>query len=132
MHCFFLTLITVFYMFSTMYPYLSVLFFLFCFYFHLLFLIFLATRHILQFTIFDSISLQPARIITEIRKYFIVHDKRKNVALIITKSNALILIIFGIKYDYFLPSHHLNFFLAFVRAKRFFRYHILVNILLIV
>ena len=86
----------------------------------------------MQFTIFDSISLQPARNIKEIQKYFIVHDKRKNVALIITKSNALILIIFGIKYDYFLPSHQLNFFLAFVQAKRFFSYQILVNILLIV
>ena len=48
-----------------------------CFYFHLLFLTLLATRHILQFTIFDSISLQLARNIMEIKKYFILHDERK-------------------------------------------------------
>ena len=38
---------------------------------------------------FDLISLQPARNITEIKKYFIVHDERKSVTLIITKPNAL-------------------------------------------
>ena len=37
------------------------------FYFYLLFHSLLATRHILQLTMFDSISLQPARNITEIR-----------------------------------------------------------------
>ena len=38
-----------------------------CFYFRLLFHSFLARRHILQFTMFDSNSLQPARDISEIK-----------------------------------------------------------------
>ena len=37
------------------------------FYFHLLFPSLFTTKHIVQFTMFDSISLQPARNITEIR-----------------------------------------------------------------
>ena len=45
-------------MFSAIYPYLSLLFSALCFYF-------------LQFTIFDSISLQPAGNIIEIKKNFI-------------------------------------------------------------
>ena len=65
-------------------------FLIFCSYFHLLFLALLATRHILEFTMFDSISLQPARNVAEIKKYFIVHDKRKSVALIITDTKTLI------------------------------------------
>ena len=36
-----------------------------CFYFHLLFHSLFATRHILQFTMFDSISFQPVSNITE-------------------------------------------------------------------
>ena len=47
------------------------------FYFHVFLLTRLATRHILQFTMFDSISLQRARNITEIKKYFILHDEKK-------------------------------------------------------
>ena len=39
-------------------------FLIFCFYFHYLFLTLIATRHILQFTMFDLISLQPAHNIT--------------------------------------------------------------------
>ena len=62
-----------------------------CSYFHLLFLTLLATTHILQFAMFDSVSIQPARNIMEIRKkHFIVHDERKRVALITTKTNTLI------------------------------------------
>ena len=34
-------------------------------------------------------KLQPVRNITEIKKYFIVHDERKSVALIITKPDSL-------------------------------------------
>ena len=58
-------------------------------YFDLLFLTHLATRHILQFTMFDSISLQPARNIMDIKKYFIVHHERKDIALIITKNQSM-------------------------------------------
>ena len=44
-------------------------FLILCFYFHLLFHALLTTRHILQFTLLDSISLQPVRNITEIKKH---------------------------------------------------------------
>ena len=72
------------------YIYICLYYFLIlCSYFHL-FLAPLATRHILQFTMFDSISLQPARNITEIKKHFIVHDERKSIMLIITQTNILI------------------------------------------
>ena len=58
-------------------PYIHICFFYFfilCFYFHLLSLVRLSTKHILQFTMFDTISLQPARNITEMKKYFIVYN----------------------------------------------------------
>ena len=53
-------------MFSTIYPDLSLLFSHFVFLFSPSFSSLLAMRHILQFTMFDSISLQPARNNTEI------------------------------------------------------------------
>ena len=59
-NCFFIQLV----------PYIPICFSYFlilCFYFHLLFHSLLATRHILQFTMFDSILLQPGRNILEIR-----------------------------------------------------------------
>ena len=59
-HCFFLTLINVFFI---HFYYFLIL----CSYFHLLFLALLTTRHILQFTMFDTISLKPARNVTEIK-----------------------------------------------------------------
>ena len=59
-----------------------------CSYFYHIFLALLATRRILQFTMFDSILLEPARNSTEIKKrHFIIHHKRKSVAFIITKTN---------------------------------------------
>ena len=83
-----------FYMFSTIYPYLSLPLFILCLYFRLslpsrFFLTLLAVRRILQFTMFDS--LQPSGNIAEIKHTsYIRHDERKGVALIITNSNALI------------------------------------------
>ena len=65
-------------------------FLILCSYFYLLFLTVLFLRHILQFTMFDSISSQPGRNITEIKKHFMAHDERKSVALVITKTNTLI------------------------------------------
>ena len=59
-NCFFICLV----------PYILICLYYFLilfFYFHLHFPSLLATRHILQFTMFDSISFQPARNITEIR-----------------------------------------------------------------
>ena len=51
------------------YMYIFLYYFLIlCSYFHLLFLTPLVTRHILLFSMFDSVSLQPARNIMEIRK----------------------------------------------------------------
>ena len=58
-----------------------------CSYFYHIFLALLATRRILQFTMFDSILLEPARNSTEIKRHFIIHHKRKSVAFIITKTN---------------------------------------------
>ena len=65
--CFFLTLM----LFCMFRPYIHICLYYFlilCSYFHVPFLTLLATRHILLLTIFDSISLQPARNTTELRK----------------------------------------------------------------
>ena len=75
-----------FYMLSTLHPYLFLPFSHFVFRFSLFFLTLLSTRHILEFTMFDSISSQPARNIAEINKYYIVHGERKSIELIITKT----------------------------------------------
>ena len=59
-NCFFICLV----------PYIPICIYYFlilCFYFHLLLPSLLTTRYILQFTMYDSISLQPAHNITEIR-----------------------------------------------------------------
>ena len=68
LHCFFLTLITL--LFICIIPCIHICFYyslILCFYFHLLFLNLLATKHILQVTMFHIISLETARNITEIR-----------------------------------------------------------------
>ena len=65
------------YMLSTIQPYLSLLFLILCSYFHLLFLTLLATRYILLFTMFDSISLQPARNVTELTKTLYSSRRKK-------------------------------------------------------
>ena len=64
-------------MLSTIHPYLSLLFLILCSYFHLLFLTLLATRYILLFTMFDSISLQPARNVTELTKTLYSSRRKK-------------------------------------------------------
>ena len=64
-------------MLSTIQPYLSLLFLILCSYFHLLFLTLLATRYILLFTMFDSISLQPARNVTELTKTLYSSRRKK-------------------------------------------------------
>ena len=70
-HCYFLILINAFHMFSNICLYY---FLILCSYFHL-FLTLLATRHILKFTMFDFISLQTPRNITEIKKT--LHSPRR-------------------------------------------------------
>ena len=64
-------------------------------------------RHILQFKMFDSISYQLARNIT---------DKRKSVGLIIIITKCSNIIIFGTKYELFLPPYQLTFLLVFGQA----------------
>ena len=67
-HHFFLTLINIF--FISLVPSIHICLYYFlilCSYFHSLFLTILSTRHILQFKMFDLISLQPAQSITEIK-----------------------------------------------------------------
>ena len=67
LHCFFLSLITVF---SCLVRHIHICLYYFlvlCFRFHLLFHAFLVTRRILQFTMLDPISLQHVRNITEIK-----------------------------------------------------------------
>ena len=70
-NCFFIYLVT--------YTHICIYYFLIlclCF-FHLLLLTPLATRHILQLAMFDSISLQPARNITEVKILYSPRQKKK-------------------------------------------------------
>ena len=70
-------------------------FLILCSYFHLLFLTPLAMRHILQFTMFDSISLQPACNITEIKKAPLVHDEKKKYRVNYNQNKHSNIIMFG-------------------------------------
>ena len=76
-------------------PYIPICFYYFlilCFCFHLLFHSLLATRHILQFTMIDSTSLQPlepARNISEMRNTS-SHSTKKNYSVNHNQPNALI------------------------------------------
>ena len=118
--CFFISLV----------PYIHIYLYYFlilCSYFHPLFLTLLATRHILQFTIFDSISLQPARNITEITLH---SSQRKKMFRVNYNQNNYSNLISGSKYELFLPPYQITFFLAFGQAKIFFSYRILMNILI--
>ena len=75
LHSFFLTLI---FFLICLVPYIHICFqyfLLLCFYFHLVSLALFATRHILQFTMFDSISQQALRNTTKIKK--ILHSSRR-------------------------------------------------------
>ena len=89
--------------FTSLVPYIHIrlyYFLILCSYFHPLFLTLLATRHILQFTIFDSISLQPARIITEITLH---SPRRKKKGGVNYNQNNYSNLIFGLNYELFLP-----------------------------
>ena len=93
-------------------------YFLILCYFHLPFLTLLATRHILQFIMFDSISLKTARNIMEIKNIYYNQNKYCNT------------MIFGTKYELLLSTYRITFFLAFGLAKICFSHHILMNILI--
>ena len=111
-------------------PYIHIYLYYFlilCSYFHPLLLTLLVTRHILQFTIFDSISLQPARNITEITLH---SPRRKKKCRVNYNQNNYSNLIFGLNYELFLPLYQITFFLRFGQAKIFFSYHILMNILI--
>ena len=124
-HSFFLTLINVFYIFSTIHSYLSLLFSHFVFLFSPSFPY--SPQDILQFTIFDSISLQPARNITEITLH---SPQRKTKCRINYNQNNYSNLISGSRYELFFPPYQLTFFLPFGQAEIFFSYHILSNILI--
>ena len=116
--------------FISLVPYIHICLYYFlilCSYFHPLFLTLLATRHILQFTIFDSISLQPARNITEITLH---SPQRKTKCRINYNQNNYSNLISGSRYELFFPPYQLTFFLPFGQAEIFFSYHILSNILI--
>ena len=115
-------------MFSTIYPYLLQLFSHFVFLFCFLFLTLLARRHILQFIMFNLFSLHPARNITKIDKYFILHDKKK-CRVNYNQLKCFHIMTFSTKYEFFLPTNQLTVFLTFGQAKIFFSYDILMNII---
>ena len=110
-----------FYIFSTIHSYLS----LRLSHFHSLFLTLLATRHILQFATFDSISFQPAR---NIKKITVHSPRRKKKCRVKDNQNNDSNLIFGLRYELFRPPYQITFFLAFGQAKIFFSYRILMNI----
>ena len=111
-HYFFLTLINDFiYIFSTIHPYLSQLFPHFVFFFLLLFLTLLATRHILQFTMFDLIS--------EIKKTLPSPRRKKKCCVNYNQNKCSNIIIFGTKYEIIIPFYQITFFLAFGQAVKF-------------
>ena len=71
---------------------------------------------------FDSISLQPAGNITEVKNQFIVYEYSKY-------NNYSNIIIFGTKYELFRRPYQITFSLAFGQAN-FFNYHILMTFLI--
>ena len=123
-HCFFLTLITVFYMFSTIHPYLFLLFSHFLFLFSPLFSY--SSCHETHSTIYnvwlDLIATFPKYYGD--KKYFTVHNERKNLT-------ALIFLWYKL-WVFPLTPYQLTFFSVFGTAtnKSFFSYDILKNILI--
>ena len=96
-------------------------------YFHVLFLNILATRHILQFAMSDSISSQPARNIAEIKKLHSPRQKKK-CRVNFNQNKCPNIIIFASNHEFFLPHYQITFYAEFGRAKIFFSYLILMNI----
>ena len=88
--CFFICLVT--------YTHICLYYFLLLFsLFHLLFFTLLAMRHILQFTMFDSISLQPASNITEMRKTLHSPRQKKKCCINYNQNKCSNIIIYGTK-----------------------------------
>ena len=121
-HCFFLGLINAF--FICLVPYIHIClhyFLMLCFFF--IFFFSYSFRHILQFTMFDSISLQPARDITEIT----LHSPRRKCRVNCNQNKYSNIIIFGTKYELFLRPYQITFFLDFDQAKILLSYQILMS-----
>ena len=108
--CFFVCLVL--YIHTCLYSFLIL-----CSYCQLLFLTHLATRHSLQFTVFDDF-IATCPYITEIKKALHNPNKYSNI------------IIFDTEYELFLLPYQITFLSAFGQAKIFFSYHILINILI--
>ena len=110
LYCFFLTLRTVFYIFGTIYPYLSLLFSNSVFLFSRSFSY--CSRHETHSTIynFDSISLQPTDNITVIKKILYSSRRKKRCRVSYNHSKCSNIIIFSTKHEFFLPSYQLPFF----------------------
>ena len=117
------------YMFSTIHPYLSLLFSHFVFLFSpFLFLLFSPWD-----TFYNLLNLirfhYNLSIISRSLENLHSPQRNKSVELIMTKTNTLIYIIkFRTKFELFLPSFQINFSLAFGQAKIFLNYHILMSI----
>ena len=86
-------------------------FLILCFYFHLLFLTLLATRHILQFTMFDLISV--------IKKTLHSPRRKKKCCVNYNRNKCSNIIIFGTKYEIIIPFYQITFFLAFGQAVKY-------------
>ena len=78
----------------------------------------------------DSVSLQPARNIMEIKKTLDSPRQKKRCRVNYNQNKYSNMIIFGTKYELFLLHYQITFFLAFGQAKIFLSYHILMNILI--
>ena len=116
-HCFFLNLINVFYMFSTLHRYLSILFS------HFVFLLSpsfsYSSRHGTYSTIYNVWWFHY--------NLPVYHEDKKT----LHKQNRYSSItIFNTKYELFFLPHQITFFLAFGQAQIFLSYHILINILI--
>ena len=102
------------YFFICLVPYIHICLYYFlilCFYFHLLFLTLLATRHILQFTMFCLISCN----IRELKNIPRSPRQKKNWHLNYNPAKCFNIIIFGWcnVYEFFVPPYQLTFFVAF-------------------
>ena len=117
------------YMFSTIYPYLSLLFSHFVFLFSS-FLFLLISPWDTFYNLLNLIRFHYNLPIKSRRwKTFMVHKETKSVELIMSKTNTLIYIIkFRTKFELFLPSSQINFSLACDQVKIFLNYPILMNI----
>ena len=103
-----------------------------CSYFHLLFLTLLATRHILQLTMFDDFITTCPEHQGDKKKIFRSPRRKKRCRVNYNQNKCSNIIKFGTKYELFLFPYQVTFFLAFCQAKIFFSYHILTNILIYV